>query len=215
MDASCTFRIALVVVDGGRVAQPAAVVSAQTISEARAGSRSALDMIFRAYHPALIRYLGTRAPDLADDVASQTWVSVAESIPGFEGDGAALRGWIVTIGRRRLVDEFRRQGRRLDDPAPIPEIVDSATPEDVVTSRVGWAQRLLSQLPPRQADVVMMRVIGGLSVDEVAAATGLTRANVRVLSHRGLARLQELLADDPEAAEISGEAGSDVTRAGP
>lgn len=199
--ASCTVRVALVVVDRRRVVLPPAAVSAATISDARAGSRSALEVIFRVYQPALTRYLSTRAADLADDVASQTWVSVAESIPRFEGDAIALRGWILTIGRRRLTDEFRRRGRRLDDAAAVPAVADNVTPEDVVTSRVGWAQRLLSQLPPQQADVVMMRVIGGLSVDEVAAATNLTRANVRVLSHRGLARLQELVAGDPEAAE--------------
>ena len=196
------------------MALPSGVLSAETISEARAGSRSALEAIFRVYQPALIRYLGTRPPDLADDVASQTWVSVAESIAGFEGDGMALRGWILTIGYRRLVDEFRRQGRRLDDPAEIPEISDDVTPEDVVTSRVGWAQRLLSELPAQQADVVMLRVIGGLSVEAVATATGLTRANVRVLSHRGLARLQDLVARDPEAA-ASENMRSDVTEPGP
>jgi RNA polymerase sigma-70 factor (ECF subfamily) len=141
-------------------------------------------------------------------------VSVAESIAGFEGDGMALRGWILTIGYRRLVDEFRRQGRRLDDPVEIPEISHDVTPEDVVMSRVGWAQRLLSQLPAQQADVVMLRVIGGLSVDAVATATGLTRANVRVLSHRGLARLQDLVARDPEAA-ASENVRPDVTEPNP
>ncbi len=196
------------------MARHVTVVSDDTVSEAKAGSRSALEEIFRAHQPALLRYLGVRAADLADDVASQTWVSVAESISRFEGGGESLRGWILTIGRRRLVDEYRRRGRRLDDSGEVPDVAGGVTPEDVVASRVGWAQRLVSQLPPRQADVVMMRVIGGLSVDEVATATGLTRANVRVLSHRGLARLQELVADDEETAEITEYLGSAVTGTG-
>ncbi len=201
------------VVDGMFVAPAPAVVSADTIRDARGGSRDALEAIFRAYQPALLRYLGVRAPDLADDVASQTWISVAESLPRFQGDGAALRGWILTIGGRRLADEFRRLGRRPEDATEALDTTDEVTPEGVVMSGAGWAKRLVSQLPPQQADVVMMRVIGGLSVDEVADATGLTRANVRVLSHRGLRRLQVLVAGDPEVAGFEEDEGSAVTQA--
>ena len=190
--------------NGEGVSQPVAVVSTETINDAKAGSRNALEEIFRVYQPGLIRYLHTRAPGLAEDVASQTWISVAKSISNFHGDGSALRGWILTIGHRRLTDEFRRQERRLDHAAELIDITDNATPEDIVTESAGWAKRLLSQLPPQQADVVMMRVIGGLSVQEVADATGLSRANVRVLSHRGLARLQVLLTTDSELAGIPG-----------
>ena len=135
-----------------------------------------MEAIFRAYQPALIRYLGTRAPDLAADVASQTWVSVAESITRFDGDGHALRGWIITIGRRRLADELRRRGRRMEDPGELPAVADDTTTEDLVFGGADWARGMLRQLPPQQADIVMLRVIGGLSVDEVAAETGLTRA---------------------------------------
>ncbi|MFQ5556030.1 MAG: RNA polymerase sigma factor [Acidimicrobiales bacterium] len=173
--------------------------SAATISAATSGSHRALEEIFGLYQPALLRYLRTRAPDLADDVAAQTWVSVIESISRFHGDGAALRGWILTIGHRRLVDEFRRRGRRLDEPIEVPDVVDDVTPEHIVTSRVGLARRLLSRLPPRQADVVLLRVIGGLSVSEVVEATGLSESNVRVLAHRGLGRLRELLGGDAAA----------------
>lgn len=163
--------------------------------------QGALEEIFRTYQPALIRYLRTMAADLADDVASQTWLSVAQSIDGFTGDGNALRGWILTIGRRRLVDEFRRHARRPEVVAAVPEVVDSETPDDVIVAQVGWAQRLIGQLPPQQGEVVLLRVIGGLSVAETAEVTGHTPGNVRVLAHRGLAGLLELLAGDDEAAE--------------
>ena len=179
---------------------PSAVASVETIDAAKSGRRDALEAIFRAYQPALIRYLGTRAPDLAADVASQTWVSVAESITRFDGDGHALRGWIITIGRRRLADELRRRGRRMEDPGELPAVADDTTTEDLVFGGADWARGMLRQLPPQQADIVMLRVIGGLSVDEVAAETGLTPGNVRVQCHRGLSRLRELVAagDDPE-----------------
>lgn len=186
--------------------------SRRAIAAAKAGDRDALEEIFRIYHPGLLRYLQVRAPGLADDVASQTWISVAKSIDRFEGDGAALRGWILTIGYRRLADEFRRRGRRLDDVGEVPETIDEQTPEDVAMSKVGWAQALISQLPPRQADVVMMRVIGGLSVGQVAEATGLSKTNVRVLAHRGLAQLHRLLTEETETDSPASSAES-VTEA--
>jgi RNA polymerase sigma-70 factor (ECF subfamily) len=172
--------------------------SRRTIAAAKAGDRGALEEIFRIYHPALLRYLRVRSPDFAEDVASQTWISVAKSIDRFDGNGAALRGWILTIGYRRLADEYRRRGRRLEDVGEVPETIDEQTPEGVTMSKLGWAQALVSRLPPRQADVVMMRVIGGLSVDQVAEATGLSKANVRVLAHRGLAQLHRMLTDETE-----------------
>lgn len=172
--------------------------SRRTIAAAKAGDRGALEEIFRIYHPALLRYLRVRSPDLAEDVASQTWISVAKSIDRFDGNGAALRGWILTIGYRRLADEYRRRGRRLEDVGEVPETIDEQTPEGVTMSKLGWAQALVSRLPPRQADVVMMRVIGGLSVDQVAEATGLSKANVRVLAHRGLSQLHRMLTDETE-----------------
>lgn len=181
---------------------PPTVVSISTINAAQDGDREALGAIFRAYQPALLRYIKARAAVLAEDVASQTWVSVAASIHNFRGDGEALRGWIITIGRRRLIDEFRRQGRHPEDPGDVLDIVDDLTPEDVVLSSAEWAQKLISELPAQQADVVLLRVIGGLSVEEVAEETGLTRANVRVLSHRGLARLEKLLTDGNDTDEV-------------
>lgn len=194
---------------------PSAVAQPETIAGAQAGDRSALESIFRLYHPLLIRYLRTHAPDLAEDVASQTWVSVAESITRFAGDGDALRGWIITIGRRRLTDELRRLGRRSEDLGHMPTIADHTTPEDLASTEVDWARGLLSQLPRQQADVVMLRVIGGLSVDEVAAETGLTPANVRVLCHRGLNRLRQLVATDAEQKQTPNSDGLAVTGAVP
>lgn len=97
----------------------------------------------------------------------------------------------------------------------MPTIADHTTPEDLASTEVDWARGLLSQLPRQQADVVMLRVIGGLSVDEVAAETGLTPANVRVLCHRGLNRLRQLVATDAEQKQTPNSDGLAVTGAVP
>jgi hypothetical protein len=52
------------------------------------------------------------APDVAEDVASQTWIRVIGSLPQFHGDGEGFRGWMITIARHLLADEHRRSSRR-------------------------------------------------------------------------------------------------------
>ena len=91
----------------------------------------------------MLRFLRTLAPHLADDVASQTWVSVMQSLPRFSGDGGQLRGWILTIGRRRMVDEFRRSGRT---PTPTDELPEDAY--EIPERGPEWAQHMLRRLPP-------------------------------------------------------------------
>ena len=165
-------------------------VPMRVIDRAKAGDERAIDAIYRTYQPALLRYLRTLAPQLAEDVASQTWVSAMQSLHRFNGDGRGLRGWILTIGRRRMVDEIRRTGRA---PIPTDDVPDEAI--EVGDRGEEWARHMLRKLPARQADVLLLRVIGGLSVDETAAVLGISSGNVRVLSHRGLNRLNELLSE--------------------
>ena len=52
---------------------------------------------------------------------------------------------------------------------------------------------LLKHLPREQSEVIMLRIVVGMDVEQVSEITGLSAANVRVISHRGLAKLNELL----------------------
>jgi RNA polymerase sigma-70 factor (ECF subfamily) len=171
-----------------------------TLEAAQAGGEWALAELFAEYQPALLRYLRGRAPDVADDVASETWISAAQSLNRFDGDGDQFRAWLFTIARRRLIDQRRREKRR-----PVVTSGDDATrdlaatgpsPEEAVTAAISGdeaAQRIADLLTPDQADVILLRVVGGLSVDEVAKIMGKPAVTVRVLQSRGLKRLQKYL----------------------
>ena len=172
-----------------------ATVPERLIAEARRGSQDAFAALYRVYEPPLRRYLEAVAPGLAAEVSSATWESAAASLRGFSGDGSGFRAWLFTIARRRLVDEVRRSTRR---PLAVAEVPDTPTYElhDIQTGP-DWAVRVLAAIPTRQADVVALRVIGGLGVQEVADLLGVTPENVRVLCHRGLNAIRGLL--DPTA----------------
>ena len=165
------------------------------LGAARTGADWALTSLFRQYQPALLRYLRARAGDEAEDLASDTWLCVAKSLGSFDGDETHFRRWLYTIAGRRLTDHLRRQSRRpstaaTDDVlAAVPQPGDTA--DEVVSAVAGdeAARRIARALSPGQAEVVLLRVVGGFSAEEVAAITGRRAGTVRVLAHRGLARL--------------------------
>lgn len=174
---------------------------AAVIDAARAGDDRAIGYLFDQIHPALLRYLRWQHPSMAEDLASETWLAVAEGLTRFEGDEAAFRGWIFTIARRRLADHRRRMGRRNARalPAEAPsELIDEDDPADLVTSRMSAQDAisaLTAALPREQAEVVVLRVVGGLPVEEVARVLGKRPGTVRVLQHRALRRLASQLKD--------------------
>ena len=160
----------------------------------------ALADLYAEYQPALLRYLRGRAGDAADDFASETWISAAQGLNRFAGGSDEFRAWLFTIARHRLIDQRRKEKRRPlfsstdDSTAEIP--ARDASPEDVVTAAAAGdeaARRIANLLPADQADVILLRVVGGLSVEEVAGIMGKKPGTVRVLQSRGLKRLQKYL----------------------
>jgi RNA polymerase sigma-70 factor (ECF subfamily) len=180
-------------------------VPERLIADARGGSQDAFAAIYRTYEPPLRRYLDAVSPGLAAEVSSATWESVAASLRSFSGDGDRFRGWLFTIARRRLVDEVRRSTRR---PLAVADVPESATCDaHDVEHGPDWAVSVLRSIPTRQADVVALRVIGGLSAEEVAGLLGVTPENVRVLCHRGLKAIRSIL--EP-AAPVGSEASREL-----
>mgnify|MGYP001823672699 FL=1 len=201
-------------VDEGRRADgiDPATVPVEVIDRARDGDQMAFDALYRTYHPGLRRYLHTIGAAFAADAAAATWVSVVGGLSGFRGDGRDFRRWLFTIGRRRLVDEVRRNAHRSGG---LRIVADPVDPEPTAADLAGdqeWIEQMLATLPSRQADVVMLRVLGGLSAAEVAALLGITDGNVRVLTHRALNRLREQL-DDQRAASSDPADGPEISSA--
>ncbi len=129
-------------------------------------------------------------------------MAAAASIGGFRGDGDAFRGWLFTIARNKLIDEKRRGARRpvvtRSDPTIEMPAVDSA--ETVVIAGLAGdaaAQRIVALLPPDQAEVILLRVVADLSVEQVARIVGKRAGTVRVLQSRGLKRLAERISKNP------------------
>ncbi|HEX6596945.1 MAG TPA: sigma-70 family RNA polymerase sigma factor [Acidimicrobiales bacterium] len=152
-----------------------------------------LDALYRRLQPALLRHLSTAYAWQAEDIAADVWAEVAAGLSRFEGDDDAFRGWVFTLARRRLSDSYRRAGRRPTDPLPEELAPTSAErPEDDVVARLSaeaTIARLNRLLPPDHARIVLLRVVYGMTVQQVAALTDKQPVNVRVIQHRALRRL--------------------------
>jgi RNA polymerase sigma-70 factor (ECF subfamily) len=173
------------------------------LAAAQRGEEDSFAALWRDANPVLLRYLAVLAPGAADDVAAETWVTVVRGLASFQGDEQAWRGWLLTTARRRAIDEGRARGRRavpvedVPEGRPAPDAADVAL-EGLSTER---ALALVATLPPLQAEVVLLRVVAGLDVAEVARILGRRPGAIRVAAHRALARLRAEL-PEPAQAEV-------------
>lgn len=110
---------------------------------------------------------------LAIHTKRHTWISDAPVLP-----------WIYAIARFKLIDAFRKRGRRIE--VEISDIAETvAQPEaDVVSDRD--ISRVLDGLGPGQRSVVAAISVEGHSISEAAARLGMSETAVRVALHRGL-----------------------------
>ncbi|HUZ11142.1 MAG TPA: sigma-70 family RNA polymerase sigma factor [Acidimicrobiales bacterium] len=167
------------------------------LHEARSGGEWGVAQLYRALNPPLLRYLGHHAPRVAEDLASEVWLAAAQVLPRFEGDGDDFRSWLFTVARRRVADHYRRNGRR-PDLVTLDSVADPAGGSDPATEATaavsaGQAIELLARsLTKDQAEVVLLRVVADLSVEQVAGIMGRSAGSVRALQHRALQRLARI-----------------------
>ena len=170
---------------------------ADALAAARHGDERPLAALWQELQPPLLRYLRAVEPGAAEDIASDTWLEVTRRLDRFSGGEREFRGWLFTIARHRLIDARRRAARHRTAPvAWLPERAGRDDPAaDVLAGLSTEASlRLVSELPPEQAEAVLLRVMAGLDTERVARIMGKQPGNVRVLSHRGLRNLARRLA---------------------
>jgi len=178
------------------------------LRRAQAGDAAAVGELWRDANPMLLRYLRVTAGQDAEDIASATWLRAAEGFDTFSGGEPGFRRWLVTIARNTHLDDVRRASRRREQPSEdVGELAEQRrerSPDAAVQveERMSTrrALRLIGSLPPDQAELVLLRVVVGLDVGDVAAVTGRSPGAVRVAVHRALRRLRAMLEAEAGAA---------------
>jgi RNA polymerase sigma-70 factor (ECF subfamily) len=180
------------------------------LTAAQAGADWAVACLYRDHNPKLLRYLRAQAGGEAADLAAETWLSAARNLRSFDGDEHAFAGWLFTIARRRLIDHRRAARRRPVHLLASTNDLAGAAPSAEQTALAGvlgdaQARRITALLPADQAEVVLLRLVADLDVDTVARITGRRPGTVRVMQHRALRRLADLLEPPCNAEPDSGD----------
>jgi len=159
---------------------------AETIRAVRSGDQDAFARLYADYVRLVHAIVLGRVPrrdvdDLVQDVFLTAYVRVGEL-----HDPAAFGGWIAAIARNRATDYLRRSPRQ----EQLPEEVAGGDPIEAETLAV---LDVVRKLPEAYRETLLMRLVEGMSGNEIAQRTGLTPASVRVNLHRGMKLLRERL----------------------
>jgi RNA polymerase sigma-70 factor, ECF subfamily len=188
----------------------------ELLRKLRSGDESAFRELVSRYHTTLVRVARYHVDSdaAAEDVAQDTWIAVMKGVHRFEGR-SSFKTWLFKIlvnrartagsrDRRQVpVDPLSREptvaatrfdasGAWSDPPTPFTDLVEGQLDQAVVTKALHTAVR---DLPEPQQAVVTLRDVQGLSTYEVSALLGLTEGNVRVILHRGRAKVRAALED--------------------
>jgi RNA polymerase sigma factor (sigma-70 family) len=169
----------------------------KVLAAARSDAPWAYERIFTALSPVVEGYLRTQGAAEPEDLTSEVFLAVFRNLSTFSGDEVGFRAWVFTIAHRRMLDARRRAMRR-PQPAPLTEMGDGPVDDDiesVVERHLGdlRVRALCEQLLPDQRDVLLLRLLGRLTVEEVAAALDKTPGAVKALQRRGFQAVARLI----------------------
>ncbi|WP_068280861.1 sigma-70 family RNA polymerase sigma factor [Aldersonia kunmingensis] len=175
------------------------------------GDRDALGRVLGIVRPLVVRYCRTRVGGgdrghmSADDVAQEVCLAVMTALPRYQDQGRPFMAFVYGIAQHKVADAHRNASRnKADAMADVPDVVtDDYGPEQRVldfesSKEVG---ALLETLPAKHREILILRLVVGLSAEETAAATGSTAGAVRVAQHRALTKLKAQVA---RAGEVHG-----------
>ena len=174
------------------------------VADAVAGDRDALREVLETIRPIVVRYcrarIGTfeRSDLSADDVAQEVCLAAVMALPRYRDRGRPFLAFVYGIAAHKVADAYRAVGRDLSYPTEsVPERLSTEPgPEQsaIDADSVTRMSELLDILPETQREILILRVVVGLSAEETAQAVGSTAGAVRVAQHRALARLKSVVA---------------------
>jgi RNA polymerase sigma-70 factor (ECF subfamily) len=168
------------------------------VEAAKSGDNGALSSLYEQYFPRVYRYTAARLgnSDDAEDVTTEVFLRIVENINSFTWRGLPFGAWVFRIARNEVVSFVRRQktrGGATQLSEMIPDTAEDHTLALETKFAIAEVRLAAEKLPEAQRQVIALRFGAGLSVAETAAALKKTENNVKVLQHKGIARLQQLV----------------------
>jgi RNA polymerase sigma-70 factor (ECF subfamily) len=183
---------------------------------ARHGDESAVTALYLELNPVVTGYLaGQRCPS-PEDVASITMEQVFRDLRTFDGDEGKFRSWVFTIAHHRMIDAARAARARPFDATEHDKLERAAGAhrgiEDEVVTNLGASEvdHLLVACTHEQRNVILLRYVADLSLQQVAEVLGKDYNTVKATHRRAITALRAHI----EAGEYPGPAGRTLTESG-
>ena len=167
------------------------------LESAREGSEAAWQELYQGLAPVVFGYLRANGAPDPEDVLSEVFLQVARDIATFDGEERGFRSWVFTIAHHRLIDARRHSLRRpvelaAEPPEPV-DRADDAAEEALARIGIEEVHRVLEAISEEQRAVLLLRVVGDLSIEDVAKVVGKRPGAVKALQRRGLAAVKREL----------------------
>ncbi len=174
---------------------PDAITDAD-VRAAQAGDPAGFRRIYDVMSPVVLGYLTAHRVSDAPAATSEVFLTLFRRLPDLHGGAAGLRSFVLSVAHARLVDDVRRRTRHPEaveyDGTADPRVNPSAESEALDSAGTRQLLELLAQLPDDQRDVVALRFVADLSLEEVAEIVQKSVGAVKQLQRRGLLRLRGL-----------------------
>ncbi len=181
---------------------PATIEDDRALVQAARADLRAFNGLYERHVTSVYRYLLVRVGNVADaeDLTSQTFLVAMENLDKYRGERPFL-AWLFGIARHKVADKYRRQKPELMLETAADLADPQEDPDDLVSQKLqieAVAQKLQT-LSPDRAEVISLRLFGGLDIPEIARLMHKQEPAVRMLLHRGLQDLQTRLNPNQEA----------------
>ena len=165
------------------------------------GQPEAIESLLGEVRPMVVRYCRARLGriaghyHIADDVAQEVCIAVLTALPRYRDMGRPFASFVFGIASHKVADAVRSATRSAVPTEDLPDGPDERPgPEEMAVAGIE-AQRardLLARLPGNLRELLVLRVVSGLSAEETGNVLGMSAGAVRVAQHRALARLRAI-----------------------
>jgi RNA polymerase sigma factor (sigma-70 family) len=174
----------------------------ETLDGARLGAEWAWTSIYRGLSPAILGFMRAKGAHDPEGLTGEVFLQVVRDLGRFSGGIADFKAWVFTIARNRFLDDRRASSRRPTTPQPddfLEAHGDTGDVEEEALRALGTerVKELVSRLSPDQQDVLLLRIVADMSLEEVARVLDKRTGAVKALQHRGLASLRKEISAGP------------------
>lgn len=168
----------------------------KALKSAQTGNTQAFAIIYDYYSEKIFRFIFFRVghKEVAEDILADTFVKAWQKITQVNSPGA-VPSWLYQIAKNNIIDFYRVRKTTISLESVANVLEDAATPIDELS--LGFDQKkilkLLDQLPLEQQQVVQYKFFEDLTNQEIALIMNKTEGAIRVLQHRAIIKLKELL----------------------